>query len=67
MVSIWGGKNNEEATQKALELVDFFNSRLSTLSNSTQEKFIEFVITENAKEIDFINGARTPLEKAVVF
>ncbi|WP_289333207.1 VENN motif pre-toxin domain-containing protein [Mannheimia haemolytica] len=60
-------KNNEEATQKALELVDFFNSRLSTLSNSTQEKFIEFVITENAKEIDFINGARTPLEKAVVF
>ncbi|EXI62121.1 hypothetical protein MHD_11235 [Mannheimia granulomatis] len=60
-------KDNEEANQKALELVGFFNSQLSTLSNSTQERFIEFVIAENAKEINLINGARTPLEKAVVF
>ncbi|HGO5855381.1 TPA: hemagglutinin repeat-containing protein, partial [Mannheimia haemolytica] len=60
-------KNNEEANQRALELVGFFNSQLSTLSNATQERFIEFVISENAKEIDFINGARTPLEKAIVF
>ena len=60
-------KYNEEANQKALELVGFFNSLLSTLSNSTQERFIEFVIAENAKEMDFIDGARTPLEKTVVF
>ncbi|WP_272955349.1 VENN motif pre-toxin domain-containing protein [Mannheimia pernigra] len=60
-------KNDEEANQRALELVGFFNSQLSTLSNATQERFIEFVISENAKEIDFINGARTPLEKAIVF
>ena len=60
-------KNNEEANQKALELVGFFNSLFSTLSNSTQERFIEFVIAENAKEMDFIDGARTPLEKTVVF
>lgn len=43
-----------------------FNSRLSTLSESAQEKFIEFVITENAKEIDLINEVRTPAEKMVV-
>ena len=60
-------KNNEEANQKALELVGFFNSLFSTLSNSTQEKFIEFVIAENAKEIELIDEARTPLEKTVVF
>ncbi|QLB42332.1 VENN motif pre-toxin domain-containing protein [Mannheimia pernigra] len=59
-------KLNEEANKKALELVGFFNSRLSTLSGTTQERFIEFVIEENAKEIDFINGARTPMEKAIV-
>ncbi|QTM00724.1 hemagglutinin repeat-containing protein [Mannheimia sp. ZY171111] len=41
-------KNNEEANQRALELVGFFNSQLSTLSNATQERFIEFVISENA-------------------
>ncbi|QLB15306.1 hypothetical protein A6B39_07470 [Mannheimia granulomatis] len=59
-------KLNEEANKKALELVGFFNSRLSTLSEVAQERFIEFVIEENAKEIDFINGARTPMEKAIV-
>lgn len=31
------------------ELVGVFNSRLSTLSDSAQERFIEFVIDENAK------------------
>ncbi|RRN02695.1 heme utilization protein, partial [Bibersteinia trehalosi] len=56
----------EDANQKAFELVGFFNSRLSTLSESVQEKFIEFVITENAKEIDLINEVRTPAEKMVV-
>ena len=60
-------KLNEEANQKALELVGFFNSKLSTLSDSAQENFVEFVIEENAKELDFINGARTPAEKAIVF
>lgn len=65
-MSIGAEKTNEDATEKAFELVNFLNSRLSKLSDSSQEKFVEFIITENAKELDFINGARTPLEKAIV-
>ncbi|SUT96552.1 Colicin-E3 [Actinobacillus lignieresii] len=47
--------------------MSFFNSKLSTLSALAQERFVEFVIEENAKELDFINGTRTPAEKAIVF
>ena len=59
-------KLNEESNQQALELVSYFNSKLSSLSEESQTRFIEFIIQENGREIELIEQNRSPVETVIV-